>query len=52
MLPNGIQVQVGAVNHYIFVSFVIIAFIAVIDFAVEMWKASKAARQHQFRTVL
>ncbi len=52
MLPNGIQVQVATINHYIFVSFVIIAFIAVIDFAVEMWKASKTARQHQFHTVL
>lgn len=51
-LPGGIQVQVATINHYIFVSFVVIAFIAVIDFAVEVWKASKAARQHQFRTVL
>jgi hypothetical protein len=51
-LPGGVQVQVATINHYIFVSCVVIAFIVIIDFAVEVWKASKAARQHQFHTVL
>ena len=51
-LPNGIEVQVASINHYIFVSCVVIACIAFIDFAFEVWKASKAARQHQVRAVL
>jgi len=49
-LPDGMQV--ATINHYIFVSCVVLAFIVIIDFAVDLWKASNAARRHQFRTVL